>query len=85
MRVLLLLLLLKEHNLARTQQSLTAIDALISEAAKSLPLGYELRPEQRQSLQKFVAGNDVFISLPTGFGKSLCYILLPSIFDMQRK
>ena len=40
----------------------------ISETAKSL--GYSLKPEQRRCLQIFVGGNDVFVSLPTGYGKS---------------
>ena len=54
----------------------------ISRAAEQL--GYTLKPEQRRSVEKFVAGNDVFVSLPTGFGKSLCYTLLPPVFDFLR-
>ncbi len=26
----------------------------------------------------------MFVSLPTGFGKSLCYIVLPNLFDVLR-
>ena len=58
------------------------LDGIIVKAAGSL--GYTLKPEQKQALLKFVGGQDVFVSLPTGFGKSLCYILFPRIFDLLR-
>ena len=44
--------------------------------------GYErLKEEQLLAIEKFVTGSDVFVSLPTGFGKSLIYGLLPAVFD----
>ena len=48
-------------------------------------LGYrEVRPQQMQVIKDFVSGNDVFVSLPTGFGKSLCYGALSLVFDMLK-
>ena len=48
-------------------------------------LGYSvLKPEQELAITSFMEGNDVFVSLPTGFGKSLCYAALPSAFDQLR-
>ena len=45
-------------------------------------LGYsELQVKQKEAISYFFSGNDVFISLPTGSGKSLCYIILPRVFD----
>ena len=33
---------------------------------------------------KFIEGNDIFASLPTGYGKSMIYGLLPDIFNKLR-
>ena len=46
-------------------------------------LGYQkLRKEQVKVLNAFVGGRDVFSALPIGYGKSLCFTLLPLIGGM---
>ncbi len=48
-------------------------------------LGYSnLKKEQEEAIQGFISGSDVFVSLPTGYGKSLCFALLPIVFDLLR-
>ena len=41
--------------------------------------------DQEEAILEFVKGHDVFVSLPTGAGKSLCYASLPYIFDSIRQ
>ena len=51
--------------------------------AISLRLGYrELKPCQESAVKSFVSGKDVFVSVPTGYGKSFCYSCLPWVFDL---
>ena len=46
-------------------------------------LGYStMKPEQLQVVSGIVSGRNVFAVLPTGFGKSLCYACLPTVFRL---
>ena len=40
-----------------------------------------LRQHQVEAVSLFMSGRDVFVSLPMGSGKSLCYCILPGEFD----
>ena len=42
-----------------------------------------LKPEQRSSMEAIYDGRDVFVWLPTGYGKSLCYQVLPFLVDSK--
>ena len=42
----------------------------------------ELCRLQETAVRTFVTGRDAFVSIPTGGGKSLCYSVLPNVFDI---
>ena len=42
----------------------------------------QLKPKQREAMLSFLSGKDVFVTLPTGYGKSIIYGLLPVVFDL---
>ena len=41
----------------------------------------DLLPEQQDAIKAFFKGKDVFVNLPTGFGKSLIFQCLPLVAD----
>ena len=48
-------------------------------------LGYTgLKSKQIEAITEFVKGKDTFVALPTGYGKSLIYAVLPLVFDSLR-
>ena len=55
-------------------------DKCVENAGKKLGFP-SLRPQQKSAVLSFLHGNDVFVGLPTGSGKSLCYTILPFAFD----
>lgn len=60
------------------------VESAIAIAANDL--GYtQLTRHQSLVLHEFLSGKDVFVSLPTGSGKSLCYWVLPGAFNSLRK
>ena len=59
------------------------IDRAIAEAVQKLDYS-RATDDQANAIREFAAGRDVFVTLPTGSGKSLCYAALPFVFDFLR-
>ena len=59
------------------------VEEAVDSAASTIGME-SLKPLQREVIIKFASGNDVFAALPTGYGKSLCFVLLPLVFDRIR-
>ena len=58
----------------------TAVAYALSKVGKE---GLVLKKEQLQTIRNLYNGKDVFLWLPTGFGKSICYEVLPFLFDYK--
>ena len=42
-----------------------------------------LKDQQVEAVKLLSEGKDVFVWFPTGYGKSICYHLLPFVFDVK--
>ena len=42
------------------------------------------KEKQQEAVEEFMEEKDVFVSLPTGYGKSLMYAILSSAFDHHK-
>ena len=45
--------------------------------------GMSLKEEQLSEIKAFYEGRNVFVCLPTGYGKSLCYQTLPFVMEHE--
>ena len=41
----------------------------------------QLKNKQEEAILTFLSGKDTFVSLPTGYGKSVIFGILPLLFD----
>ena len=55
--------------------------ALALESDLRTMIDVRLKEKQLSTIEKFVSGQDVFVSLPTEFRKPIIYGLVPTIFD----
>ena len=56
------------------------MEAAVESAALDIGIA-KLKEEQKRTVCSFVSRNNVFASLPMGYGESLCFALLPLVFD----
>ena len=59
------------------------VDTAVARAAERLGLR-ALKQKQTESIKAFLSGNDVFVTVPTGYGKSIVYGILPFAFDFMK-
>ena len=74
----------KHFNMASCIREVREHDPLVcAKEAAARNLGYSaLKEEQGKVIVEFMNGRDVFVILPTGYGKNLCFACLPGAFDL---
>ena len=72
-------------HVSRSPPAMDILDAVVSVSAElNLQLKESEGSAKASYSQKFCEGHDTFVSLPTGYGKSMIYGLLPLLFDRLR-
>ena len=77
-----------KKNRVRTDggRTLVAYSTKYLQCTVAWRLGFtELKPCQQSAVKSFVLGQDLFLSLPTGYGKSFCYSTLPWVYDCLKE
>jgi len=57
----------------------------LSYAISCLKFSGNLKEKQIEAMKALYEGKDVFLWLPTGYGKSICYQALPFLYDYKLK
>ena len=58
----------------------TRLERVLQEVSEELGFP-SLKAKQKEAIGAFVKGNDIFVSLSTGYGKSVIFAMLPMVFD----
>ena len=61
-----------------------SFDNAVCYAAERLGVNFTLKVKQREAMLHIYSGEDAFVWLPTGYGKSICYEILPFLFDWKK-
>ena len=67
------------HMAQHVMEFSAALDEVVREAGLTA-----LKRKQREAIEGIISGKDVFVTVPTGYGKSIIYALLPSLYDRCR-
>ena len=59
-------------------------NAIVQTCKKSLLHSTTFKDKQLDALKSIFSENDLFVSLLTGYGKSLIYAALPLVFDKMK-
>lgn len=74
------LALAQEGKKQTRREAMESRRAAIIESAKAIGID-ELKREQYLAIDSILRGKDTFVSLPTGYGKSVVFAALPLAFD----
>lgn len=59
----------------------SAVSAATAHVCKDIKLNFTLKKEQEDAIKHILAGSNLFCMLPTGFGKSEIFGLVPLIMN----
>ena len=57
--------------------------SVLDKVAKEIGIE-NLNPKQREAIKTFIAGRNLIVTLPTGYGKSIVYAIMPTVCDKIR-
>ena len=77
--------LFRQETTTQSKMSTMEIDREQFILRAALKMGIDvLKEKQKEAIGAFLEGNDVFLTVPTGYGKSLVYGIIPFAFDIMR-
>ena len=70
-------------DVSEMEKNSSSVESIVETVTSRLEYAM-LKKEQKDATLSFVLGRDVFVALPTGCGKTICYCCLPMIYDQLK-